>query len=138
MCLKKSILLLCSVSILSCSDDGKEYDIASFAPVPLDSVQVAPQPASRNFTISPPSIDGKSCKEYTMSIQLYVKQDSVRSYTLTTSCGNPIAKKEYKIEPGDTKEKIAKRVSTDLGITIPPSSISNKLPLKRGEKITFQ
>jgi len=73
-----------------------------------------------------------------MSIQLYVKEDSVRSYNLNTRCGNQEEKKEYRIQPGDTKEKIAKRISKDLSITIPASSIANKTPLQRGEKIIFQ
>lgn len=141
---KASILLLFCAAVSSCKQaEGNDYDLAAYTTVPLDSVASAPQPTSRSFTISPPSIDGKNCRDYVMVIQLHVKNDSVRSYVLNTKCGNAElkkeeVKKEYVIEAGDTKEKIAKRISKEIGITIPPSSIANKLPLKRGEKVLFQ
>jgi hypothetical protein len=48
---------------------------------------------------------------------------------------NSRSKEEYHIQPGDTKSKIAERISKDLGITIPASSIANKTPLKEEKKL---
>lgn len=80
------LVVILSLVLLSCEDDGKQYDLEAFEPVLLDSVQAAPQPITKSFMISPPFINGKACPEYKMEIHLSVKNDSVRSYRVITTC----------------------------------------------------
>ena len=80
------LVVILSLVLLSCEDDGKQYDLEAFEPIPLDSVQTAPQPITKSFMIAPPYINGTACPEYKMEIHLTVKHDSVRSYRVITTC----------------------------------------------------
>ena len=80
------VAILSLLLLSSCEDDGKQYDLEAFEPIPLDSIQAAPQPVTKSFQISPPFINGKACPEYKMEIHLTIKNDSVRSYRVITTC----------------------------------------------------